>query len=573
MNCKKCNSEVSKDAKFCPNCGEKIEQEISKKNDDKTKEKQDTIENASNETKNTIIKYFSNLGKYKKILIIALIVLIPFVIFIASNVGKNNINSNTSKNVYNFKWDDIVLGKVIPEPETNLGEIISNSENRLSLYAHNTDTTQYETYVDKCKEKGFTTDVEYANRTFKAFNTEGYKLELRYTESEKKMSISLDAPKKFGTFEWVENEYTKLIPKPESNIGEIKKNDEKGFILYVAQMNKDKFKEYTKLCLDKGFKTEPFESEKSYTVKNEEGYKLHINYEGNNVVKIEIDEPEFNVDFEVKCKENIMFSKYDVKIFIDDMSQGTLKHGASETYTKTMKRGSHTIKAVSSEDSSVKGETKINISKAVNVKVELECTNAEVKVTITNEGDIDTKMLNMIEVKGLTLDDANKKLKDLGFTNVKSNSADGSNIFFDSSWQVVNQSVEPNTEIVSNTEIVLTCRKKSEIEKEEKEKAAAQAVTAPAPTEQAKTTDPYEGYTYKDGARDAFEEEIKAQCPFGVKFHWIVGNIAERYEGNGEWFFKVKVTIKNAFGTKYDTTAEGRVDVTNGFNVTYSHIY
>ena len=208
-----------------------------------------------------------------------------------------------------------------------------------------------------------------------------------------------------------------------------------------------------------------------------------------------------------------------------------------------------------------------------NVKVEINCTSSEAKVKITNEGDIDTKMLNMIDVKGLAADEAKDKLTELGFTNIKSNTSDGSGILFSDLYQVINQNIEPNTEIISNTEIVLTCKSKSEIETEEKAKAAAQAIPAQITTQESTPKDQYDSTDYKIDAKYAFEEDIEDQCPFGVKFHWILGNIAQRYEGNGEWFFKVEVTITNAFGAEYDTIAEGRVDVTNGCNVTYSYIY
>ena len=51
MRCFKCNTELSDDAKFCPNCGEKVTNTISETNNNKDK----TIENIE-EQKNMINK-------------------------------------------------------------------------------------------------------------------------------------------------------------------------------------------------------------------------------------------------------------------------------------------------------------------------------------------------------------------------------------------------------------------------------------------------------------------------------------------------------------------------------------
>lgn len=61
-------------------------------------------------------------------------------------------------------------------------------------------------------------------------------------------------------------------------------------------------------------------------------------------------------------------------------------------------------------------------------------------------------------------------------------------------------------------------------------------------------------------AKKAFEEYGKKKYPYGFKCHWIVNNIAQEQSENGKsWFFKVGVTIENAYGNKYDAIAEGTV--------------
>lgn len=60
-------------------------------------------------------------------------------------------------------------------------------------------------------------------------------------------------------------------------------------------------------------------------------------------------------------------------------------------------------------------------------------------------------------------------------------------------------------------------------------------------------------------AQLAFEKYGESIYKYGFKCHWLIGLINEEQRPDGSWFIKVEVTIKNAFGTEYDTIAEGIV--------------
>ena len=64
-------------------------------------------------------------------------------------------------------------------------------------------------------------------------------------------------------------------------------------------------------------------------------------------------------------------------------------------------------------------------------------------------------------------------------------------------------------------------------------------------------------------ARIAFENYGEQQFPYGFKCHWFVGLIHEEQLDDGSWYFKVEVTIENAYGNKIDTVAEGIVSGTD----------
>ena len=52
-----------------------------------------------------------------------------------------------------------------------------------------------------------------------------------------------------------------------------------------------------------------------------------------------------------------------------------------------------------------------------------------------------------------------------------------------------------------------------------------------------------------------------------------MGVLAEEYQGKGVWFFKVEVTVTNAFNAKRKTVAEGRVNAKKGNRVLECYIY
>lgn len=99
-------------------------------------------------------------------------------------------------------------------------------------------------------------------------------------------------------------------------------------------------------------------------------------------MSISLEEPEYQVNIEVECTENLIFSKYDVDVYVDDSLEGTVDHGTTETYSSTLKRGTHKIKFVNAEDSSVYSEANVDITKEETVKFEISCSSSEINVNI-----------------------------------------------------------------------------------------------------------------------------------------------------------------------------------------------
>lgn len=279
-----------------------------------------------------------------------------------------------------YEWNDIVLSNIIEKPKSPYGEIISNSNKHLAIYINNTSKSQFSDYIKKCKEKGFDIDLEQTDNSFNAYNEEGYKLSLYYYENDKKMYISIDAAMELGTLMWPESELAKLVPVPKSTVGNIEKDENTNFVAYVGNTSKDDYNNYITSCIDNGFTVNSNRTDKQYSAKNENSYKILIEYIGNNTMKIIVYEPEYDISVEIECVENWIFSQYDVKVYINDNYKGTIIHGGTETYNITLNKGKHSIKFVSAEDENLTGNIDVDVSKNETLKFKISCTSFGINI-------------------------------------------------------------------------------------------------------------------------------------------------------------------------------------------------
>ena len=356
-------------------------------------------------------------------LVLAVILLVPYMTLFGTDYG----------DAEKFAWSDILLADVIPEPKSHLGEILANSDEYLSLYVYKTSAEDYSKYVDACKEKGFTVEAEQSDLSYYAYNADGYKLSLYYDENDSKMSISVDAAEEYGALVWPDSEIASMLPVPKSTTGEITQDDEKGFAAYVSDTPIEEYNAYVAACADKGFTVEASESEKSYSAKNNDGYQLSVSYQGNGVMSISVDEPEYAVSLEIECVENLLFSKYDVDVYVDDSMQGTISHGTTETYNLNLTKGVYEIKFVSAEDDEVTGGVSIDIYQDESLKYKISCTSSQINVeTIT--GVVSENPTESQETKtritmpystsdyigsDWTIETITKHFEELGFTNIR----------------------------------------------------------------------------------------------------------------------------------------------------------
>ena len=88
----------------------------------------------------------------------------------------------------------------------------------------------------------------------------------------------------------------------------------------------------------------------------------------------------FAVQVEIACEENLLFSRYDVNIFIDDELLGTLEHGATDTYTVELIEGEHTLKAEKEDESDVDGTVEFEVSENTELSYQLFLSSNQIEI-------------------------------------------------------------------------------------------------------------------------------------------------------------------------------------------------
>lgn len=199
-----------------------------------------------------------------------------------------------------FEWPNSELGQIIPKPESQIGIVRSESSGGFVITVGNTNREQFNAYVNLCFEKGFDVDYQKGDDYFIAASIDGYNISLRY-EGNNIMNISVEAPEKFGFFEWPNNEIGRVVPKPESNSGKIISDSSKGFCIKVGNTNKEQYNTYVNKCIENGFDVDYDKSDNYYNAKNDSGYHIALRYEGHNIMTIDADAP---VEITISVPEN-----------------------------------------------------------------------------------------------------------------------------------------------------------------------------------------------------------------------------------------------------------------------------
>lgn len=181
-------------------------------------------------------------------------------------------------------WPTTGLGAMLPEPSSGKVTIVINDEELFSADVNKVTEDFYESYIEECKERGFTVDSEKDSYSYEAYNKEGY--HLRLSSFSKSMDIELKAPIKMETLRWPNSEVAKLIPQPDSKLGKIEWEHEDSFYMYVGDTTLEQFAAYIDKCADAGFTVDYNRGDKYYYAYDSAGHYLSLTHEGFNTMAI-----------------------------------------------------------------------------------------------------------------------------------------------------------------------------------------------------------------------------------------------------------------------------------------------
>ena len=96
----------------------------------------------------------------------------------------------------------------------------------------------------------------------------------------------------YTEIEWPDSDIAKLIPEPQSNIGNIYWKASYGFVIYIADTSLEEFNAYADACRDSGFNVDYQRGDDYYYADNADGYHLNLHIEDDGAMFIRMDEPD-----------------------------------------------------------------------------------------------------------------------------------------------------------------------------------------------------------------------------------------------------------------------------------------
>ena len=84
-----------------------------------------------------------------------------------------------------YSWPTTGLATLLPEPEFKYGKIRTESANEFVAEFYYVEQKDYDSYVDSCKEKGFSVDYEKKDASYTAKDAKGHQLTVEYNDYSK----------------------------------------------------------------------------------------------------------------------------------------------------------------------------------------------------------------------------------------------------------------------------------------------------------------------------------------------------------------------------------------------------
>ena len=279
MKCSHCGAEY--EGNFCPECGVRAESQ--------SPATPPPIQQPTANRQNPVPPVGGNVAAYQKpkkpkkpiykkwwFYVIAAVALIAIISAISGGKAKGE----------KIEWSKIELRDQLPEPPSNRGTLFENSDEEFWVSLDGVSDDQYNDYLDACVDKGFTVDADKSSYSYKAYNANGYSLDMSHIGDG--LSITLKAPMKFGSITWPSSTVGNMLPAPKSTTGKFSYEHDDSFFVYVGETSKADYDQYVADCSANGFNIDYDKGDTYYRADNADGYHISLKYEGNNIMAVEI---------------------------------------------------------------------------------------------------------------------------------------------------------------------------------------------------------------------------------------------------------------------------------------------
>lgn len=122
------------------------------------------------------------------------------------------------------------------------------------------------------------------------------------------------------------------------------------------------------------------------------------------------------VSITIECESNLILSRYDLDVYVDDSLQGSLDHGTTKTFELDLSDGTHTLRITEKGDNSVDGSADFSVSGETSLKYVVHCTNSQVEVEAV---DALNPPISSSEASSKYHDEAYRAFEEAGFTNIR----------------------------------------------------------------------------------------------------------------------------------------------------------
>ncbi len=205
-------------------------------------------------------------------------------------------DSSASKTYEKLEWPSSGLAALLPKPSFKYGTIDSNSDDYLWVTINKASEVEFNSYVEKCKDNGFTYDSTSSSGYYNAYNSDGYKLNLSYLESSNEIGLDLYAPEEYAEFSWPSSNLAALIPQASSNQGKVRENTDAKVTIVVGNTDEDELTSYIDQCIQAGFNVDYSKESDRFTGKDINGNSLSISKSGFKEMTIQITKAEETVE-------------------------------------------------------------------------------------------------------------------------------------------------------------------------------------------------------------------------------------------------------------------------------------